>query len=239
MSDVSAARALAPSGKLRVGLYPGTPSSIIGNPASGNAKGVGFDLGRALAERAGVPFEPVVFRNNADVLAAAKSGAVDMVFTNASPARMKDLDFSPAVLQVEQGYLVPAGSTVRALDEVDRADMRVGVSESSTSEATLARALRNASMVRVASLKVAIGMLAAAELDAFASNKAILFGMSDELTGSRVLPGRYGVEHLAIGIPKGREVAMPFVTTFVSEAKARGVVARAVEHAGLRGTLTN
>src|SRR6516164_1453404 len=97
--DAASVRALAPTGKLRVGLYPGTPTSIIGDPASGNAKGVGFDLGRELAKAAGVPFEPVVFPKNAEVLAAAKAGTVDMVFTNATPARMNDMDFSPTVLQ--------------------------------------------------------------------------------------------------------------------------------------------
>src|SRR2546426_4023228 len=93
--DPGTTKALAPTGKLRVGLYPGTPTSIIGDPASRDAKGVGFELGRELAQRADVPFEPVVFPNNADVFAAAKSGLVDMVFTNATPARMKELDFSP------------------------------------------------------------------------------------------------------------------------------------------------
>ena len=55
--------------------------------------------------------------------------------------------------------------------------------------------------------------------------------------GSRVLPGRYGLEGLAIGIPKGREAAMPLVTKFVADAKASGAVAQAVECAGLRGTV--
>src|SRR5437899_5658293 len=188
----AAARALAPTGKLRVGLYPGTPTSIIGDPAAGNAKGVGFELGRELAQRAGVPFEPIVFAKNADVLAAAKSGSVDMVFTNATPARRNDLDFSPTVLQVEQGYLVPAGSAIRALDHIDRAGVRVGVSEGSTSEATLSREFRNATVVRMPSLKTAIDMLAAGRLEAFATNKATLFEMSDKLPGSRVLAGRWG-----------------------------------------------
>ncbi len=230
-------QALAPTGKLRVGLYPGTPTSIVGDAASANAKGVGFDLGRELALRAGVPFEPVVFTKNAEVLAAAKSGSVDMVFTNATPARRDDLDFSPTVLQVEQGYLVPAGSTIRTLDEIDRPGTRVGVSEGSTSEATLARALRNASVVRTPSLKAAIDMLATGKLGAFATNKATLFDMSDELPGSRVLDGRWGLESFAIGIPKGREIALPFVTSFVGEAKSDGTVARAVKRAGLRGAV--
>ena len=233
----AATQALAPTGKLRVGLYPGTPTSILGDPASGNAKGVGFDLGRQLAQRAGVPFEPVVFTKNAEVFAAAKAGSVDMVFTNATPIRRNDLDFSPTVLQVEQGYLVPAGSAIRALDQIDRAGLRVGVSEGSTSEATLSREFRNATVVRTPSLKAGIDMLASGKLEAFATNKATLFEMADELPGSLVLDGRWGLESFAIGIPKGREAALPLVDSFVGEAKASGAVARAVERAGLRGTV--
>jgi polar amino acid transport system substrate-binding protein len=236
-ADTASIKALAPTGRLRVGLYPGTPTSIVGDLSSGNAKGVGLELGRELAKRAGVPFEPVVFQNNAAVLAAAKSGAVDMVFTNATPARMNDLDFSPTVLNVEQGYLVPAGSAIREINEIDRAAVRIGLSEGSTSAATLSRELRNATIVTTPSLKAAIEMLATAKLDAFATNKAILFEMSDQLPGSRVLAGRYGLEGLAIGLPKGREAAMPLVSSFVSEVKANGQLARVVERAGLRGSV--
>jgi polar amino acid transport system substrate-binding protein len=235
--DLAATRALAPAGKLRVGLYPGTPTSILGDPASGNAKGVGFDLGRELAQRIGVSFEPVVFTKNAEVLAAAKAGSVDMVFTNATPTRRNDLDFSPTVLQVEQGYLVPPGSALRGLDQLDRAGMRVGVSDGSTSEATLSREFRNATVVRTPSLKAAVDMLASGKLEAFATNKATLFEMADQLPGSRVLDGRWGLESFAIGIPKGREAALPLVSSFVGEVKANGTVARAVERAGLRGTV--
>jgi polar amino acid transport system substrate-binding protein len=235
--DPAAIRALAPTGKLRVGLYPGTPTSIIGKPTSSDAKGVGFELGKALAMQAGVPFEPMVFPRNADVLAAAKSGSVDMVFTNATPARMQDLDFSPTVLQVELGYLVPAGSAMSALADVDRSGARVGVSEGSTSEATLTGELHNARVVRTVSLKAAIDMLAAGSLDAFATNKATLFEMSDELPGSRILPGRWGLESFAIGIPKAREAALPLVGQFVIDAKARGLVTRTIERSGLRGSV--
>jgi len=229
-------QALAPTGTLRVGLYPGTPTSVVGDPASGSAKGVGFDLGRELARRAGIPFEAVVFPNNAAVQAAAKAGTVDMVFTNATPARRNDLDFSPTVLEVELGYLVPAGSSIRGADQLDRAGGRVGVSAGSTSAGALARVFRNASLVPTASLKAAIEMLRAGTLDAFATNKATLFEMADELPGARVLDNGWGVETFAIGIPKGRAPALPLVTSFAVDAKSNGTVARAVERAGLRGT---
>lgn len=234
-----ARQSLAPTGKLRVGLYPGTPTSIIGDPASSAAKGVGFDLGRELAQRAGVPFEPVVYPKNADVLAAVRSGAVDMAFTNATPARMKDMDFSPTVLQVEQGYLVPRGSAIALPADVDRPGIRVGVSEGSTSETTLSREFRNASVVRTPSLKAASEMLAAGKLDAFATNKATLYEMAGDLPGSTVLAGRWGLENFAIALPKGREAAMPYVRRFVADARAEGLVTRAIERAGLRGTVTS
>ena len=119
-------------------------------------------------------------------------------------------------------------------DEVDGAGVRVGVSEGSTSEATLSRELRRAIVVRTSSLKAATEMLSTGKLDAFATNKATLFEMSQALPGSRVLDGRWGLESFAIGIPKGREAAMPLVRAFVSDAKTNGAVARAVERAGLQ-----
>jgi polar amino acid transport system substrate-binding protein len=151
---------------------------------------------------------------------------------------MNDLDFSPTVLQVELGYLVPAGSAIRAIGEIDRPGVRVGVSEGSSSEATLSRELRNAIVVTTPSLKAAIDMLAAGTLNAFATNKATLFQMSDLLPGSRVFAGRWGLEHFAIGVPKGREAAMSLVSSFVSDVKANGQLARAIEQTGLRGSVS-
>ncbi|MFO1302210.1 MAG: transporter substrate-binding domain-containing protein [Burkholderiales bacterium] len=235
LADREAIDALAPGGTLRVGLYPGTPTSIVGTAGTPDAKGVGYDLGIALAARAGVKFEPVVFPRNADVLAAATSGKVDMVFTNATPARRAELAFSATVFSVEQGYLVAANSPLRESADVDRPGMRIGVSAGSSSQAFLTKELRNATIVRTDSLKDALAMLADGRIDAFATNKPTLFEMSDELRGSRVLAGRYGVETFAIGLPKGRNAALPFVDRFVEGARSDGTLRWIVERAGLRG----
>ena len=55
-----ARQALAPTGKLRVGLQLGSPHNVIADPVTGEMKGVGYDLGKELARRIGVPFEPVM-----------------------------------------------------------------------------------------------------------------------------------------------------------------------------------
>ena len=230
-------QALAPTGKLRVGVYPGSPTSMLRDPASGEVKGVSVDLGKELAKRLGVPYEQVEYRRIAEVIEALKSGAADFTISNASPARAKEVDFTQPLVSIELGYLVPPGSPVSTLADIDQPGIRVGVTQGSTSQSTLPHEFKNAAVVPVPTLNAAIEMFAQRKLDAFATNKAILFEMSESLPGSRVLDGRWGIEQLAIAIPKGRDQGMAYVRDFVEDANAKGLVTRAVERAGLRGTV--
>ena len=227
---------LAPTGALKAGLYPGTPTSILPNPG-GEPRGVGYELGKALAQRLGVPYQPVVFTNNNEVLAAIKVGSVDAVFTNASAARAKEMDFGPVYLEIELGYLAAPVSSVTDLPSIDVAGRRVGVTTGSTSDATLTRELKAAEIVRIATFAQVMEMLAANRIDVFATNKATLFELAEKLPGSRVLGGRWGVERHAIAVPKGREAGHAFLAAFTEEAKAQGLVAAAIARAGLRGAV--
>jgi len=78
-------------------------------------------------------------------------------------------------------------------------------------------------------------MLKSGKVDAFAANKANLFGLSDKMPGSRVLDGRIGVDEVAIALPKSRETGMAYVRKYVEDVKAKGLVKAAIERAGLRG----
>jgi polar amino acid transport system substrate-binding protein len=225
---------LAPSGKLRAGLYTGTPTSYLPSQ-SGEPKGVGYELGKALAQRLGVPYEPVVFPKNADVLDAVKTGKVDVAFTNASPARAKEMDFAQPYFQIELGYLVPQGSKVSSIDAVDTKGNRVGVTLGSSSEGELSRDLHKAELVRAATFPIAVDMLKNGQLDAFATNKATLFELSDKIEGSKILDGHWGYERHGIAIPKGRDPGREFVRQFTADVMANGIVAAAMERAGLRG----
>jgi polar amino acid transport system substrate-binding protein len=228
--------ALAPTGKLRVGLYPGSPTSYIPAAAGGEARGVGYEVGREMAARLGVPFEATLFPANAPLLEAVKAGQVDVILTNATEERRRFIDFSDTLIELEKGYLVPAGSAITDASAVDREGVRVGVSKGSSSERELAGLLRHAKLVAASSLEEASGMLAQGRLEAFGTNKAILFEMSDRLAGSRVLPGVWGHESFALGVPKGRDAGHAWLQSFVRGARAEGIVGRAAQHAGLRGT---
>jgi polar amino acid transport system substrate-binding protein len=233
----NARKVLAPSGRLRVGAFPGSPLSMARDRGTGEIHGLSIDLGRELAKRLGVPFEQVSYQRIAEVLAAMKAGDVDFTVSNATPARAVDVAFSQTLISLELGYLAPAGSPIATVSDVDKPGLRVGVTQGSTSQGTIPALLPNATVVPAQNASHAIELFGCHELDLFATNKPTLFAMSDQMPGARVLEGRWGVEHIAIAIPKGREAAMDYLRRFVEDVQTSGLLAQAVEHAGLRGVV--
>lgn len=226
---------LAPTGSLRAGLYPGSPGSLIVGDTPERNRGLGFELGRAFAAYLGVAFEPVIFATNGEILAQAKAEQLDFVFVNATPVRAEYLALAEPLLFTDQTYLVGPRCSVQKIDDIDARGMRVGVSAGSTSEMTLPKLLSQASVVSTHSLEEVIRLLSSGEIDAFATNKAILSELADNVLGSRILEGAWGRESIAIGIPKRRVQALPIVTEFCAEVKQSGLLAAAVRRSGMRG----
>jgi polar amino acid transport system substrate-binding protein len=226
---------LAPTGSLRVGLYPGSPGSLIVGETPESNRGLGFELGRAFAQYLNVAFEPVIFTTNGEILALAKSEQLDFVFVNATPVRAEYLALAEPLLFTDQTYLVGPGCVVQKIEEIDAQGMRVGVSAGSTSEATLPTLLGQAQVISTNGLEEVISMLSAGEIDAFATNKAILCELADSIQGARILEGAWGRESIAIGIPKRRMQALPVVAQFCAYARESGLLAAAVHRAGMRG----
>ena len=126
-----ARQAVAPTGKLRVALQLGNPLNVVRDSASGEMTGVGFDLGKELARRMGVPFEPVMYPSVGALLDSGKSGAWDVAFVGFSPERAKEWDFSALHQEVEFGYLIPGGSSISTMADMNRPGIRVAVQEKS------------------------------------------------------------------------------------------------------------
>jgi polar amino acid transport system substrate-binding protein len=227
-------RVLAPTGTLRIGVYPGSPTSEI-RDSSGKVHGVTVDVGEELGRRLGVPTALVEYPRAAEVVDGIVAGQVDMTVTNATPMRAEKVAFTSPLLALELGFLVPSRSMVENVSDLDNPEHRVGVTQGGTSERTIRAVLKHAVIVPVATLKAASEMLRGGSLDAYATNKSVLFELSDNLPGSRVLADRWGLEHLAIGYPKGREAAATFLERFRDDIRGSGFLATTVEAAGLRG----
>ena len=236
-TTTEARQALAPTGKLRVALQLANPLNVIRDSTSGEMRGVGFDLGKELARRMGVPFEPVLYPSIGALLDSGKSGAWDVAFVGFSPARAKEWDFSALHLEVEFGYLVPGGSSISTMADVDRPGIRVAVQEKSGPDIFFSRTLKNAVVIRASSNPGALEALKSARADAVGSLKPILFEMLTQLRGSRVLDGRTGIDPHAMAIPKGRDLGVTYARQFIEDVKSGGLLKAAIERAELRGVV--
>lgn len=226
-------RLLAPQGRLRVAVYAGSPTSLVS--VAGESRGVSVEVGRELARVLGLPVELVQRERVAQVIEALQQDEADMTVTNATAARAALVDFTEPLLHLELGILVPAGARLTDIDALDQAGLRIGVSQGSSSQAALGRRLKQAELVPAASLKDAAAMLKDGRIDAFATNKGILNELADGLPGARILDGRWGLESLALAVPKGRGRAHPFLQRFVVALREQGVLEQAAARAGLRG----
>jgi polar amino acid transport system substrate-binding protein len=226
---------LAPTGVLRVGVYLGSPTSLVRVGPSGESFGIALELGKALGQQLGVAVQVVEFPRVAEVIAAIKDERVDMTFTNATAARAKEIDFTAPLVQLELGILAPTNSSIKNFGDVDKQGVRLGVSQGSSSQSVLGQRLKQTMIVPVPSLEVAASKLQNNELDAFATNKGILFELNEKLSGFQVLQDRWGLENLAIAIPKGREDALPFLNVFAQKVRESGQLDLMAKRAGLRG----
>lgn len=241
--DAAIVQTHAPTGTLRIGVYKGSPSSLV-TAADGKPAGVAHDVGQVMAERLGVPAQVVVFDRIALVLEALKAGKVDMTFTNASPARQREFAFTQPLLSLELGYLVPSNGKLQMTTHADTEGLRIGVSQGSSSQASLGGAFKHTKLATYASLDLAKAALKKGEIDAFATNKGILNELVDDLNKSgqyKILDGRWGYEHMGIAIPLERALsnaaAFAFVGSLGRDLKASGELTKMAERAGLRGTV--
>jgi polar amino acid transport system substrate-binding protein len=227
--------ALAPTGALRAGINYGNVILAVRDPATGDSRGVAIDLMRALADRLAVPARIVAYETVAAMVDAARTGAWDIAFLGIDPARAGDIAFGPAYLQIEASYLVPAGSALRAIADVDRAGVRVAAPARANYELFLGRTLARAELVRAPTAEAAFGLLAGGQVEALAGLRQALVGLADALPGSRVLDGRFMAVQQAVAVPRGRDAGLAYLRDFVEEMKASGLVAHAIARTGAHG----
>jgi len=237
MTDITpAVRAdLAPTGKVRAGINYGNFILASKDPATGESRGVAIDLTRELAQRLGVPVEIVAYDSVGAMVDAAKTGAWDIAFLGSEPARETVISFTAAYLEIEATYLAPAGSPLRAAAEVDREGVRVVAPARANYELFLSRSLQRAKLVSAPNAEAAFDLLVKGQVEALAGLKQGLMGLAERLPGSRMLDGRFMAVQQSIGVPKGRDAGLAYLRRVVEDAKASGLVARAIEKTGARG----
>jgi polar amino acid transport system substrate-binding protein len=196
---------------------------------------VDVDLARELARRAGARVEVVGHAASAPMIEGLRNGKLDVALMPSGPEGATGIDFTPAYVVIDATYLVPAGSAIRTIADVDRDATRIAVADGSAHDLFLRRSLRRAQLVRAPGTHSAYELFRSRKLDALAGLRPRLAVDSAMLPGSRVLDGRFmSIEH-RIAIPKGRDTAAAYLREFVEETKASGLIAGLLEKNGVRG----
>lgn len=226
---------LAPTGVLRAGINLGNFLLVTGRSPSGDPEGVAPDMAREIAARLGVPVKYVPFPRPGELADAAERGVWDIGLIGAEPQRAEKIAFSPAYVEIEATYLVPAGSPLQTIADVDRPGVRIAVTARAAYDLWLERNIKHAELVRSGSLDAAFEQFVAEKLDALAGLKPRLLTDVEKLPGARILDGQFTAVQQAVGTARKNAAGAAFLRDFVEEAKASGLVARLIERHRVRG----
>ena len=216
----------APGGRLRAAINFGN-LVLAQKDANGEPRGVSVELARELGRRLNVPVELVHFQAAGRVFDAAKNGAWDVAFLAIEPVRAAEIDFTAPYVIIEGVYLVPAGSRLKTVADVDRPGVRIGVNKASAYDLYLTRTLKSAQLVRAEN---GIEEFVRERLEAAGGIKQALAAYAKNHPEVRVMDGRFMEIRQAMGTPKGKSAAaLKYLAAFVEEMKASGFVADALK----------
>jgi polar amino acid transport system substrate-binding protein len=238
-NDDAALNELAPTGRLRVAVAVGPAASAlwtVRDPATGKPKGVPVVLGTALAQKLGVPVELIEYDSSGKIIAAANDGAWDVTFVPVDDDRKKVVDFGAPYHLLQSTYLVAPASGITNLAEVNRPGVRIcGVEGTATFRAAL-KSTPNATPVTVKGPDEAVELMREGRIDTIALSRESVGGLVDALPGSKVLDEAFLNSTTAIAVAKNKPAALAYVTGFIEEAKASGLVRRALDGMGLKSS---
>jgi polar amino acid transport system substrate-binding protein len=225
------------AGKIRIGLHL---PQFIKDPATGEIHGNGTgavieQVARALAEHLGVGLELVGHPSPPALVECLQAQACDAGFLGFLTNRTGEVGFTAPYIQVPFTYLVAPGSSIRSIADADQAGIRIAAVRSHASTQTLSRILKHAEMVVVEIPDEAFELVRTGRADAWASPRPPLLEYATRLSGARVLDDHYGANLQSMAVPKSQAGRLAYISEFLEEAKASGLVQRAIERAGERG----
>lgn len=226
---------LAPHGVLRAGINLSNVLLVTGRDEHGSPTGVAPDMARAIADRLGVPLRLVPYARPGLLADACGSDAWDIGLIGAEPQRAETIAFSPAYAEIEATCLVPAGSPVASLAELDAPGISIASTARAAYDLWLERNIRHATVLRAESSDGAFALFRDRRLDALAGLRPRLIRDQAALPGARLLDGSFMTVQQAIGTARANAKGAAFLRDFVEEAKRTGLVAALMARHGVEG----
>ncbi len=234
MSDKARAE-LAPTGVLRAGINLSNFLLVTGRTANGDPVGVAPDMAQEIAASLGVPVKYVPFKTPGELADQAGNNVWDIGLIGAEPQRAEKIAFTAAYVEIEATYMVPPGSPITAIADVDRKGVRIAVSARSAYDLWLENNIKNATLVRVSGLDAAFRKFIDDKLDVLAGLRPGLLKDVEKVPGLKILDGKFTAVQQAVGTNRPNTAGAAYLAAFVEEAKKSGLVARLIERHKVKG----
>lgn len=235
MTDEEARAHLALYGRLRVGINMANRLLVSGRDAGGDPAGVSPDVGRAIAQRLGVPVSFVEYPSPGALADGAQENAWDIGNIGADPDRATTICFTAPYAEIEATALVRDGSPLTQAHEIDQAGLTLAAKDRSAYGLWLKRNIRAATLVLVDPDQDPLDVFETRQLDVLTGLRSALLRDCQKVAGSRVLDGTFMTVSQAVGTPLARAAALPWLEAVVADLKATGAVARFIARHGVEG----
>lgn len=226
---------LTGSGVLRAGINLSNFLLVSDRAANGDPIGVSPDVAAEIARRLGVAVEYVLYPGPGALADAAARGEWDIGNIGAEPQRAQTIAFTAAYCEIESTYLVPAGSPIQSIEDVDKPGIRIAVKGRAAYGLWLENNLKHAELVRTDSIDSSFEVFVEQNLEALAGLRPRLLTDVERLPGARILDGQFSAVQQAVGTPRKNTTAAAWLAAFVEEIKKSGFVAERIAHHNVTG----
>jgi polar amino acid transport system substrate-binding protein len=234
MSD-QARKELCPTGTLRAGINLSNFLLVTGRSASGDPEGVAPDMAKAIGAELGVPVKLVPFKSPGELGDQVGKDMWDIGLIGAEPQRAERIAFSAAYVEIEATYMVPPGSPITSIADVDRKGVRIAVSARSAYDLWLVNNIKNATLVQVSGLDAAYEKFMTDKLEVLAGLRPGLLKDVAKAPGLKILDGKFTAVQQAVGTARPNAAGAAFLAAFVEKAKKSGLVASLIEKHKVKG----
>jgi polar amino acid transport system substrate-binding protein len=232
-----ALKELAPTGKLRLAIAVSpSPSAQFAIQDGNTYRGVAVTLGRALAAKLGVPLEIIPHQASGEIQNSAASNRWDVAFLPVDDERKKFVDFGNAYHLLQSTFLVRPGAKIQSVKDADTKGVGLGGVANTATFRAARKATANATHIEFTGVDAAVAAMREGKIEAIALSRESLAGLVDKIPGSRILDDAFLNSSTAVCVPKGKPAALAYVSEFIEEAKASGLVRKALDEMGLKSS---
>jgi polar amino acid transport system substrate-binding protein len=237
MADAAALKELAPTGKLRLAIAVSpSPSAQFAIQDGNTYRGVAVTLGRALAAKLGVPLEIIPHQASGEIQNSAASNRWDVAFLPVDDERKKFVDFGNAYHLLQSTFLVGPGSKMRSVKDANAKGIGLGGVANTATFRAAKKATPKATHIDFSSVDAAVAAMREGKIEAIALSRESLSGLLGKIAGARILDDAFLNSSTAVCVPKGKSAALAYVSEFIEEAKASGLVRKALDEMGLKSS---